>query len=116
MRSFGSGNVDCANVTNSYNNTITMHGKTITVDKTDDPDNQIKQWLSPLEPRHRHQSVQTNRVDGVGDWLLGRNEFREWSGNQGITEQAILFGYGDPGVGKTYIRSVTELSRTSRYH
>ena len=97
MQSFGSGNVDCGNVTNSYN-------KTITVNKTDDECNQIKQWLSPLEPQYRHQSVQANRVDGVGGWFLEKEEFRMWSGSKGVAEQTVLFCYGHPGVGKTHIR------------
>ena len=97
MQSFGSGNVDCGNVTNSYN-------KTITVTKTDDEDNQIKQWLSPLEPWHRHQNVQAGRVSGVGSWLLERSEFREWSGSQVGPKRAVLFCHGNPGVGKTHIR------------
>jgi len=109
MQSFGSGNVDCGNVTNSYNNAIT-------VNKTDDEDNQIKQWLSPLEPQYRHQSVQANRVDGVGDWLLETNEFRGWSGNEAPPKQSVLFCYGNPGVGKTHIRSVRKLSRESGCH
>ena len=99
MQSFGSGNVDCGNVTNSYNGNITMN-------KTDAEDNQIKQWLLPLEPRYRHESVQTSRVNGVGGWLLERNEFREWSSGRGAPEQTVLFCYGHPGVGKTHIRSV----------
>ena len=97
MQSFVSGNVDCWNVKNIYN-------KTISVNRTDDEDNQIMQWLSPLEHRHRHQSVRADRVNGVGGWLLERNEFREWSGSQGVPKQAVLFCYGDPGVGKTHIR------------
>ena len=116
MHSFGSDNVDCGNVTNSYNKTITMHNGAITVKKTDDEDNQIKQWLSPLEPRYRHQSVQADRVNGVGGWLLERNEFREWSGSQGALKQAVLFCYGDPGVGKTHIRSVRKLPPTGGLH
>jgi len=114
MQSFGSGNVDCGNVNfgssnvdcgnvNSYN-TITLNSKAITVNKTDDEDNQIKQWLSSLEPRLRHQSVQADRVNGVGGWLLEREEFREWGGSQGVPDKAVLFCYGDPGVGKTHIR------------
>jgi len=113
MQSFGSRNVNCGNLTNS-NNTITLNdNKAITVNKTDDEDNQIKQWLSTLEPRHRHQSVQANRVNGVGGWLLERGEFRGWRGSRGI-EQAVLFCYGDPGVGKTHIRLVRKLSPPSR--
>ena len=116
MQWFGSGNVDCGNVTNSYNNTTTMNNSTITVNKTDDEDNQIKQWLSPLEPRYRHQSVRADRVSGVGGWLLERSEFLEWNGSQGASKQGVLFCYGDPGVGKTHIRSVRKLSPISRHH
>ena len=93
-----------------------MHNGAITVNKTDDEDSQIKQWLSPLEPRYRHQGVQADRVNGVGGWLLEGNEFREWSGSQVVPRQAVLFCYGDPGVGKTHIRSVRKLSSTSRHH
>ena len=96
-QSFGSGVINSGNVTNSYNQTITLNN-------IDDEENKIKQWLSPLEPWHRHQSVQTKRVDGVGGWLLEGKEFREWSDSQGKPEQTILFCYGHPGVGKTYIR------------
>ena len=94
---FGSGNVDCGNIMNSYNN--------VTVKNTDE-DNLIRLWLSPLEPRHRHRTVQANRVEGVGGWLLENSEFRGWSDSQGASKQAVLFCYGDPGVGKTHIRSV----------
>ena len=93
-----------------------MHNGAITVNKTDNEDHQIKQWLSPLEPRYRHQSVQADRVNGVGGWLLERNEFREWSCSRGAPKQAVLFCYGDPGVGKTHIRSVRKLSPTSGLH
>jgi len=102
MKLFGSSSVDCGNITNSYNNTITLK-ETITVNKTDQ-DNQIKQCLSPLEPWDRHKSVQTNRVKGVGDWLLETNDFREWSRKKGTLKQAVLFYYGHPGVGKTHFR------------
>ena len=117
MQWFGSGNVDCGNVTNSYNSTTTMHNNnTITVNKTDDEDNQIKLWLSSLEPRYRHRSVQADRVSGVGGWLLETKEFREWGGSQRVPKQAVLFCYGNPGVGKTHIRSVEKLPPISRYH
>ena len=69
IQSFGSGNINSGSVTNSHN-------KTITVNKIN-KDNQIKKWLSPLEPQGRHQSVQADSVQGVGGWLLERNEFRE---------------------------------------
>lgn len=109
IQSFGSGNINSGNITNSHN-------KIITVNKTDDEDNRIKQWLSPLEPQRRHQAVQNNRVNGVGGWFLEGNEFRKWSDSKGVPEQAVLFCYGDPGVGKAHIRSVRKLSWTSGYH
>jgi len=92
---------------NSYNNTF---------NKTDDEDNQIKQWLSSLEPRHRHHSVQADRVKGVGGWLLEMNKFMEWSGSQGVPRKAVLFCYGDPGVGKTHLRLARNPSVTSEHH
>ena len=58
--------------------------------------------------------MQANQVDGVGGWLLESGEFRGWRGSLGISEQAVLFCYGDPGVGKTDIRLVTKLSAASR--
>ena len=48
--------------------------------------------------------MRTDRVDGVGNWLLETNEFREWRSNGGGADKAVLFCSGDPGVGKTYLR------------
>ena len=63
-------------------------------------------WLSPLEPRIRHQDVRNNRIDDVGDWLLATDEFRGWCdcGGEDGSSNATLFCYGAPGAGKTYIR------------
>ena len=61
-------------------------------------------WLSPLEPNNRHQAVRTHRFDGIGDWLLETSEFQEWRDDEGGGHQAVLFCYGNPGVGKTYLR------------
>ena len=115
IQSFCSGNINSGNVRNSYN-TITLNTKAISVRQTEDEDNKIKQWLSPLEPWCRHQSVQANRVDGVGSWFLEGDEFQEWSGSRGVPNRRVLFCYGDPGVGKTHLRLVKKLSRASGYH
>jgi len=64
----------------------------------------IMQWLSPLDPKGRHRDVRMDRLDGVGSWLLETNEFREWRSNEGGADKAVLFCYGDPGAGKTYLR------------
>ena len=69
---------------------------------------QLLAWLSPLEPRLRHQDIQERRVDNVGEWLQQTEEFRswhDWSGEgEGGGDKPVLFGYGGPGVGKTFIR------------
>ena len=66
----------------------------------------ILTWLSPLDPKSRHQDIQDGRVDNIGEWLLRTEEFRSWrAGNgEGKSDNAVLFCYGNPGVGKTYIR------------
>jgi len=94
-------NKNVGNVKSSFNNVWRNCQIWVSDDK-----GQILGWLSPLEPRERHQAVRERRVDGVGDWLLQTNEFKRWhtSGDQEI--HPVLFCYGDPGVGKTYLRCV----------
>ena len=65
---------------------------------------ELLQWLSPLESQSRHQDLRAGRFDGVGDWLLQTAEFQEWRGNEGGADSAVLFCFGEPGVGKTYLR------------
>ena len=64
----------------------------------------VLEWLSPLEPRERHQAIGVGRVAGVGDWLFDTNEFTQWNQSDGGTTKPILFCYGNPGVGKTHLR------------
>jgi len=87
-------NTNCFNVSN-----------TIVFTAADDGP-KILAWLSPLDPQVRHQDICSQRVDSIGDWLLETKEFRDWySGTEeeGF-DHAALFCYGDPGVGKSYIR------------
>ena len=90
----GDGNTGCSNIIGSFNNIIYRS----------DEEARILRWLSPLEPTNRHQSVRTDRFDGVGDWFLETSEFREWRGREGGANKAVLFCSGNPGVGKTYLR------------
>jgi len=92
------GNANSYNVTNSHNNVVNVNN--ITADGG--PESML--WLSPLDPMRRHQDVRTDRLDGVGNWLLETNEFREWRSNEGGADKAVLFCYGNPGAGKTYLR------------
>ena len=87
-----------SNNTNSFN---TVNNFKFTDDRSN-----ILAWLSPLDPKSRHQGIQERRVEGIGRWLLQTEEFRSWNAGSGGGEsgEAVLFCYGDPGVGKTYIR------------
>ena len=85
--------------TNSFNNV--WNNYTVTDDRS-----QLLTWLSPLEPRLRHRDIQERRVDNIGEWLMQTEEFRRWHdrSREGKGDNAVLFGYGDPGAGKTFIR------------
>ena len=87
------------NLPNSFNN---PWGCTAAADER----SEILAWLSPLEPRMRHQEIRARRVDKVGDWLFQTEEYRHWFGGipGGASDGAALFCYGGLGVGKTYIR------------
>jgi len=71
-----------------------------------DDRSQLLAWLSPLEPRLRHRDIQERRVDNIGEWLTQTEVFKSWHDWSGESERdkAVLFGYGDPGAGKTFIR------------
>jgi len=58
----------------NYFNTINMSNN-FTV--ADDRSN-ILTWLSPLDPKSRHQDIQDRRVENIGEWLLQTGEFRSW--------------------------------------
>ena len=51
--------------------------------------------------------MRTDRFDTVGSWFLEANELREWRSAEGGADKAVLFCYGNPGVGKTFLRSAT---------
>ena len=83
---------------NSFNTIVNI------ITEIDAEGRQILQWLSPLEPQQRHQGVRTERLGGIGNWVLETSEFRKWrDAEDGCVEQ-VLFCSGNPGVGKTYVR------------
>jgi len=84
--------------TNSFNNIVNF------ITEIDAEGHQILQWLSPLEPQQRHQGIRADRFSGVGNWLLDTSEFRKWRDAEVGCFEQVLFCYGNPGVGKTYIR------------
>ena len=89
----GDGSTQCGNIIGSFNTTFYKS----------DEEAQIMRWLSLLEPNNRHQAVRTDRLNGVGDWLLEMSEFQKWRDSEGA-DKAVLLCSGNPGVGKTYLR------------
>ena len=91
------------NNSNCFNtNTVTIcNSSTVADDRS-----QLLAWLSPLEPKLRHRDIQERRVNNVGEWLIQSEDFRRWCDlrEEGEDGNAVLFCYGDPGVGKTFIR------------
>jgi len=66
----------------------------------------ILAWLSSLDPKLRHQDIRDRRIESIGEWVLQTEEFRAWSDvrEDGKSDNAVLFCYGNLGVGKTFIR------------
>ena len=89
---------NCLNNTNSFN---VWNNCTFADDRS-----QLLTWLSPLEPSLRHCDIRERRINDIGEWLIQTEEFRRWYGFGGEFEddKAVLSYYGDPGVGKTFMR------------
>ena len=92
-------NMNCANVSNSYNNNTINMG-------INEESLRIQEWLSPLEPGRRHRGVRNRRLDGIGDWVLRTDEFVSWCRSRDDSDDRALRCYGGQGVGKTYIRCI----------
>jgi len=99
----GSFNNNFSNNTGSHNNFNSFNTVNF-ITGLDNEGRQILQWLSPLEPQQRHQGVRTHRLDSVGNWVLETSDFRKWRDAEDGCVDQVLFCYGGPGVGKTYVR------------
>ena len=86
---------------NSFNTVSVSNNFTFADDRSN-----ILTWLSLLDPKSRHQDIQERRIENIGEWVLQTEEFRSWCAGSGGDEsdRGVLFCYGNPGVGKTYIR------------
>ena len=89
----------------SFSNNINSLNTTVSNFIVADNRSNILAWLSPLNPKLRHQDIQGHRVEKLGEWLLQTEVFRAWNaGSGGESDSTVLFCYGNPGVGKTFIR------------
>ena len=93
---YGNNNRNCGN-----SNNIEFNQCNISIP---DEKRQILEWISPFASRERHQAVRDSRVEKVGDWLLCKQSFSAWRTLEDRTARPVLFCYGHPGAGKTYIR------------
>ena len=94
-------NKNVGNVVDSYKNVWNNCEISVSDEKR-----RVLEWLSPVAARERHQAVREHRVDGVGNWLLNTEEFEKWHTCEDQVVNPVLFCYGGPGVGKTYLRCV----------
>jgi len=94
------------NISNAFNNNTNSFNNVYNVNPISDERAEILAWLSPLDPRLQHQDIRAHRIKYVGDWLLQKEQYRNWFNGiyGGGPNNSTLFCYGDPGVGKTYIR------------
>jgi len=90
----------------SFSNNINSWNRTVNNVTVSDDRSNLLAWLSPLNPKLRHQDLRNRRVEDVGEWIFPTEEFRSWYAGSGGSEsdKAVLFCYGDPGVGKTFMR------------
>jgi len=92
-------------MSHSFNNNINSLNTTLNFTVAEDRSD-ILAWLSPLNPKVRHQDIRDSRIGNAGEWLLRAEEFRSWHAGSGGggSDKVVLFCYGYPGVGKTCIR------------
>ncbi|KAI5776308.1 hypothetical protein EDC01DRAFT_625555, partial [Geopyxis carbonaria] len=63
---------------------------------------ELLQWLSSIPYTNHHQRISDSRLEGSGDWILARKEYKEWRSS---SASKLLLLRGIPGAGKTYIAS-----------
>ena len=100
---------NCFNYTHSFNNV--WNNCTVADDRP-----QLLTWLSPLEPSLRHCEIRDRRINDIGEWLMKSEKFSRWCGfsGEGEGDKAVLFCYGGPGAGKTFMRYQGLFSRVGR--
>jgi hypothetical protein len=84
-------------VRNDVKHTRTLVESHVTNARSD----KIEDWLSSLEPSERHYSIQKERLDNTGKWVIEHEYFSKWL--SGSSASSFLCCFGSPGAGKTFI-------------
>lgn len=64
-------------------------------------ENRLYDWLSSYPYSQKHHDVRASRISGTGQWLLNHAKFHAWLEDD--AQLAVLFLFGDPGVGKSVL-------------
>jgi ankyrin repeat domain-containing protein 50 len=62
----------------------------------------ILSWMSKTPYGKHHDTVNERRIDGTCEWLLQRRDFQQW---EDFSSSAVLWLWGIPGAGKTFLAS-----------
>ena len=64
----------------------------------------VHKWLEAVTTVETYQKAQMVRHNETCNWILGRQEFQEWtSATNAIAKPKILWVHGGPGFGKTVL-------------
>ena len=89
----------------SFCNNISSFNTVVNNINAAEDQSKILAWLSPLNPGVRHQDIRNSRIEKVGEWVLDTEEFKTWytSSGGGGPDNAVLFCYGDPEIGRAHV-------------
>ncbi|RPB14017.1 hypothetical protein P167DRAFT_477962, partial [Morchella conica CCBAS932] len=62
----------------------------------------VLNWVCSDNVDTKHNDVSNRMQEGTGQWLIREPKFQEWY--TGVSHTKMLWGYGIPGAGKTFIR------------
>lgn len=61
-------------------------------------------WISTFEYEMKHHAIRMPRVEGTGEWLLDREEYRQWRDDEDSPK--VLWCHGIQGSGKSVLAYV----------
>ncbi|KAI5814540.1 hypothetical protein BZA77DRAFT_222936, partial [Pyronema omphalodes] len=69
---------------------------------------EILQWISPLDPRKKHEDLKSKRLEDTGAWFLNSPKFKTWLHGTALDKDfnPVLACYGIPGAGKSVMTTL----------